>query len=43
MDIFEVTAITLGLEDETFEGISAHALSFLGKGGLQGLYEPNVR
>ncbi len=34
-DIFEVTAITLGLEDESFEGISAEALSFLGKGGLQ--------
>jgi len=35
MDIFEVTAITLGLEDESFEGISAEALSFLGKAGLQ--------
>jgi len=35
MDIFEVTAITLGLEDESFEGISSEALSFLGKGGLQ--------
>jgi hypothetical protein len=35
MDIFEVTAITLGLEDESLEGISAEALSFLGKGGLQ--------
>jgi hydrogenase maturation protein HypF len=35
MDIFEVTAITLGLEDETFEGISSEAVSFLGKGGLQ--------
>jgi len=35
MDIFEVTAITLGLKDESFEGISAEALSFLGKGGLQ--------
>ncbi|WP_373031731.1 hypothetical protein [Sulfurovum sp.] len=35
MDIFEVTAIALGLEDESFEGISAEALSFLGKGGLQ--------
>jgi len=34
-DIFEVTAITLGLEDESLEGISAEALSFLGKGGLQ--------
>ena len=35
MDIFKVTAITLGLEDESLEGISAAALSFLGKGGLQ--------
>ena len=35
MDIFEVTAIALGLEDESLEGISAEALSFLGKGGLQ--------
>ncbi|UPT77884.1 hypothetical protein MN086_01765 [Sulfurovum sp. XGS-02] len=35
MDIFEVTAIALGLEDESIEGISAEALSFLGKGGLQ--------
>ena len=35
LDIFEVTAITLGLENESFEGISAEALSFLGKGGLQ--------
>jgi hypothetical protein len=35
MDIFEVTAITLGLKEESFEGISAEALSFLGKGGLQ--------
>ena len=35
MDIFEVTAITLGLEDESFEGISSEAVSFLGKGGLQ--------
>ncbi len=35
MDIFEVTAITLGLANESLEGISAEALSFLGKGGLQ--------
>jgi len=35
MDIFEVTAITLGLEDESLDGISAEAVSFLGKGGLQ--------
>ena len=35
MDIFKVTAITLGLEEESLEGISAEALSFLGKWGLQ--------
>jgi hypothetical protein len=35
MDIFEVSAISLGLKDESLEGISASALSFLGKGGLQ--------
>jgi len=35
IDIFEVTAIILGLEDESLEGISAKALSFLGKGGIQ--------
>jgi hydrogenase maturation factor HypF (carbamoyltransferase family) len=35
MDIFEVTAIVLGLKNETLEGISTEALSFLGKGGLQ--------
>jgi len=35
MDIFKVTAIALGLENESLEGISAEALSFLGKGGLQ--------
>ncbi|WP_122892989.1 hypothetical protein [Arcobacter peruensis] len=35
MDVFEVTAITLGLENESFEGISSESLSFLGKGGLQ--------
>ncbi len=34
-DIFKVTAIALGLEDESLEGISSEALSFLGKGGLQ--------
>ncbi|MCF6205610.1 MAG: hypothetical protein L3J47_01775 [Sulfurovum sp.] len=34
-DIFEVTAMVLGLDDESLEGISAEALSFLGKGGLQ--------
>ncbi len=35
IDLFTVTAIMLGLEDESFEGISAKALSFLGKGGIQ--------
>ena len=35
IDIFKVTAIALGLNDESLEGISAEALSFLGKGGLQ--------
>ena len=35
IDLFAVTAIMLGLEDESFEGISAKALSFLGKGGIQ--------
>ena len=34
-DLFTVTAIMLGLEDESFEGISAKALGFLGKGGIQ--------
>ncbi len=34
-DIFKVTAIVLGIEDESLGGISAEALSFLGKGGLQ--------
>lgn len=34
-NLFEVTAIMLGLQNESFEGISAEALSFLGKGGLQ--------
>ncbi|UFH59622.1 hypothetical protein [Sulfurovum mangrovi] len=35
MDVFKVTAIVLGLENESLEGISEQALSFLGKGGLQ--------
>jgi hypothetical protein len=35
VDIFTVTAIMLGLKDESFEGISTEALSFLGKGGIQ--------
>lgn len=33
--LFDVTAILLELEEESFDGISATALSFLGKGGLQ--------
>jgi len=33
--LFEVTAIMLGLEEESFDGISSEALQFLGKGGLQ--------
>jgi len=35
VDLFAVTAMMLGLKDESFEGISAEALSFLGKGGIQ--------
>jgi hypothetical protein len=35
VDLFTVTAMMLGLKDESFEGISAKALSFLGKGGIQ--------
>ncbi|NOZ90386.1 MAG: hypothetical protein GXO60_03765 [Epsilonproteobacteria bacterium] len=34
-DIFTITAIMLGLKDESFEGISAKALEFMGKGGIQ--------
>jgi len=34
-DIFVVTATILGLKDRSLEGISAEALSFLGKGGIQ--------
>jgi len=34
-DLFTAAAIMLELEDESFEGISAEALSFLGKGGIQ--------
>ncbi len=34
VDIFEVAAIMIGLEDESFDGISSEALSFLGKGGM---------
>ena len=35
VDLFEVTAILLELENESFDGISESALSFLGKGGMQ--------
>ncbi len=34
-DLFTTVAIMLELEEESFEGISAKALSFLGKGGIQ--------
>ena len=34
VDIFEVVAIMIGLEEESFDGISSEALSFLGKGGM---------
>lgn len=34
-DIFTVTAMMLGINDESLEGISSEALSFLGKGGIQ--------
>ncbi len=34
VDIFEVVAIMIGLKEESFDGISAEALSFLGKGGM---------
>jgi hypothetical protein len=33
-DIFSVAAIMIGLEEESFDGISAKALTFMGKGGL---------
>ncbi len=35
VDVFKVVAIILGLKNESLEGISAEALKFLGKGGLQ--------
>ncbi len=35
VDLFKVTAILLELENESFDGISEMALSFLGKGGMQ--------
>lgn len=35
VDLFKVTAILLELEEESFDAISAKALSFLGKGGMQ--------
>ncbi len=34
-DLFKVTAILIELENESFDGISEMALSFLGKGGMQ--------
>jgi len=35
VDLFKVTAILIELENESFDGISEMALSFLGKGGMQ--------
>jgi hypothetical protein len=35
VDLFKVTAILMELENESFDGISEMALSFLGKGGMQ--------
>ncbi|MDD2266092.1 hypothetical protein [Sulfuricurvum sp.] len=33
--LFEVTAMILGLEDKSYEGVMREALKFIGKGGLQ--------
>jgi hydrogenase maturation factor HypF (carbamoyltransferase family) len=33
--LFEATAMILGLEEESFEGVMKEALKFIGKGGLQ--------
>lgn len=35
VNLFEATAIILGLEEESFEGVMKEALKFIGKGGLQ--------
>ena len=35
VDLFEATAIILGLEDETMRGVTKEALKFVGKGGIQ--------
>jgi hypothetical protein len=34
-NLFEITAMILELDDESFDGISSKALEFMGKGGLQ--------
>ncbi len=34
-NLFDIVAIVLELEDESFDGISSSALKFMGKGGLQ--------
>lgn len=33
--LFEAVAIILGLEDETYRGVSVEAMKFVGKGGIQ--------
>jgi hydrogenase maturation factor HypF (carbamoyltransferase family) len=35
VNLFEATAMILGLEEESFEGVMKEALKFIGKGGLQ--------
>lgn len=35
VSLFEATAMILGLEEESFEGVMKEALKFIGKGGLQ--------
>ncbi|MBU0632699.1 hypothetical protein KKA17_08635 [bacterium] len=35
VDLFEATAIILGLEDESMRGVTKEALKFVGKGGIQ--------
>lgn len=35
VNLFEATAMILGLEEESFEGVVKEALKFIGKGGLQ--------
>jgi hydrogenase maturation factor HypF (carbamoyltransferase family) len=33
--LFEAVAIILGLEDESFDGVTREAMKFVGKGGIQ--------